>query len=340
MKIIPLFGSGTFHKSAVVTRQKRVNCYYENRPDGDKAKIVLYGTPGMVPSFTIQLPGSEWITIQNITLAGFAPDYYQFTVTGPNNFTVGQTVVISNVMYTGFNVNGTWNVYSATTGSFTFLAHSLGFVHFTYISGGIFLDYTAGSALYSGAIATAMQGTPLALYMVFQVPVSQQIFIAITPIATAAYALSTDIGNTSIAYSPSQVLIVDSAYGYVYTPSTGAFISVNNWPAIGAQTCTYVAGFFIAEQPGTQNFWVSDFQDATTWNLLSFAAAASGPDNIMAVDNLLGNLLIFRYRGCEFWQNLGSAPEPFAPILSAANEYGLAAIFSRQHIDQSMIYLA
>ena len=32
----------------VVTRQRRLNCYYENRADGDKAKIVVYGTPGLV----------------------------------------------------------------------------------------------------------------------------------------------------------------------------------------------------------------------------------------------------------------------------------------------------
>src|SRR5262249_5706221 len=42
----------------------------------------------------------------------------------------------------------------------------------------------------------------------------------------------------------------------------------------------------------------------------------------------------------EFWQNVGAIPQPFAPILSAANEFGLAAIFSRAHVDQSLIFLA
>ncbi len=56
MRIIPLFGSGVYGKSAVVTRQRRVNCYYEMRQDGDKAKVVIYGTPGLVLAFSIPTP--------------------------------------------------------------------------------------------------------------------------------------------------------------------------------------------------------------------------------------------------------------------------------------------
>jgi hypothetical protein len=54
---VPLFGSGVYGKSAVVTRQRRVNCYYETRPDGDKSKVVVYGTPGLVPVMTIGTAG-------------------------------------------------------------------------------------------------------------------------------------------------------------------------------------------------------------------------------------------------------------------------------------------
>jgi hypothetical protein len=56
MQPVPLFGAGVYAKSAVVTRQRRVNCYYENRADGDKAKIVIYGTPGLVKVFSVGSP--------------------------------------------------------------------------------------------------------------------------------------------------------------------------------------------------------------------------------------------------------------------------------------------
>ena len=46
-KTIPLFGVGLQGKSAVVTAQKRQNCYYEIQKENDRTKIAIYGTPGL-----------------------------------------------------------------------------------------------------------------------------------------------------------------------------------------------------------------------------------------------------------------------------------------------------
>lgn len=53
MRVVPLFGSGVYGKSAVVTRQRRINCYYEQRPDGDKSKVAIYGTPGLQLKYNV-----------------------------------------------------------------------------------------------------------------------------------------------------------------------------------------------------------------------------------------------------------------------------------------------
>jgi stabilization protein len=250
MQVVPLFGAGTFHKSAVVTRQKRVNCYYENRKDQDKAKVVIYGTAGLVPQFTVSLA--------------------------------------------------------------------------------------------QGSVIKSLLGTQSSLYLVAQIPVAEQQFMSVSQYGTTLFSanLATDTGNVSMAYSPSQVLVVDSQYGYLYNPSANTFMPINPWQATGAQTCTFVSGFFVAEQPGSNQFWVSNFNDGSTWGPLAFAAASSNSGNIIAVDQLGGNLLPFMQQACEFWQNVGTTPQPFAPILSATNQYGLAAIYSRGHLDQSLIYLA
>jgi hypothetical protein len=47
MKPVQLFGSGVAGKSLPVTAQRRVNCYYEVKQDGDKQGVVVYGTPGL-----------------------------------------------------------------------------------------------------------------------------------------------------------------------------------------------------------------------------------------------------------------------------------------------------
>src|SRR5258706_9457283 len=82
MQPVPLFGSGVFGKSAVVTRQRRVNCYYENRADGDKAKVVVYGTPGLVLMFTTgSLPIRGVLSVNEAQLYGVI--YNQFGMLTP-----------------------------------------------------------------------------------------------------------------------------------------------------------------------------------------------------------------------------------------------------------------
>jgi hypothetical protein len=48
MKSLPLFGQGVTGESAIITAQRRVNCLYEMREDGDKQQIIIRGTPGTI----------------------------------------------------------------------------------------------------------------------------------------------------------------------------------------------------------------------------------------------------------------------------------------------------
>lgn len=243
MKIVPIFGGGTYYKSATVTRQRRLNCYYENRPDQDKSKIAIYGTPGLQLIATVSTP-------LNKPLRAF----------------LGTQTAIYAVAYNKF-------MQLSTT----------------------------GAILYS-------------------------------------YTLTTYVGLVSMVNSSTQGVLVDGGNGYVL--SAGTMSPISMFPATGARTVTFCSGFFVAEQPGTQKFWVSNAFDGTTWNALAFASASSDSDNILAVDQLNGILLIYMQQGMEFWSNQGLSPQPFAPLISAANQLGLAAIFSRVHVNQTIIFLA
>jgi hypothetical protein len=228
----------------VVTAQRRLNCYYDNRPDADKTKVAVYGTPGLVLKFSIasalNLPLRAFLGSQ---VSLYAVSYNQFLSLGPTGATLA---------------SGTLNTFS---------------------------------------------------------------------------------GLVSLAASPTQIVVTDGNTGYLWTVATSTLAPIASFPAIGAMTCTFVSGFFVAEQPGTQVFWVSNSNDGSTWNALAFASASIYSDTILAVDNLLGILVIFSQQHMEFWSNQGLSPEPFVPLISAANEYGLAAIFSRAHVDQTLCFL-
>ena len=77
MKIVPLLGAGTVGKDKFVTAERRLNCYYELRPDADKGQVVVYGTPGLQPLCVI--PGTYGVAAR--AMWGNATSFY--VIAGP-----------------------------------------------------------------------------------------------------------------------------------------------------------------------------------------------------------------------------------------------------------------
>ena len=66
MKRIQLFGVGVLSNSAVISRQRRLNVFFEFRKDGDKQQVVIRGTPGLTAIF--ELPNGPirgWRVVAN-----------------------------------------------------------------------------------------------------------------------------------------------------------------------------------------------------------------------------------------------------------------------------------
>lgn len=53
MKPIPLFGEGIRSISDIVTRQRRVNCFYILRKDSDRSNVIILGSPGSFSAYVL-----------------------------------------------------------------------------------------------------------------------------------------------------------------------------------------------------------------------------------------------------------------------------------------------
>lgn len=105
MKRIQLFGVDTLANSAVISRQRRLNCFFEFRKDGDKQQIVIRGTPGLIG--VLVLPNSPirgWRVVANTlyVVAGI----YLYKVLQNLSYTIVGNFDTNSIANVGISDNG------------------------------------------------------------------------------------------------------------------------------------------------------------------------------------------------------------------------------------------
>lgn len=261
MKPIPLFGESVSAYSQVVSAQRRLNCFYVQRKDGDKNAAILRGTPGI--------------------------EIYAVALGSPIR---------------GFWVQGT-TLY--------------------YVAGSGFYSYTdAGGSVLIGNISSS-----------------------------SGYVSMTDNVN--------QIGIVDGVGLWVYTLRAGSYaqstlndagsfgrVADANFPN-GAQTITFLNGYTMVEVPNSLFVYISApngaTDDMTNWtnvsSLPNYVIKNDSSDPMLAVNAMNGMLVAFGTTSIEYFQNVGTSPNPFARIVGSSQNWGLAALWSRQFIANTIIFL-
>lgn len=151
--------------------------------------------------------------------------------------------------------------------------------------------------------------------------------------------LATSAGRVDITDNGTQIIVVDGTNGYIYNTSTLAFAQITDpdWP--GADTVTFLNGYFIVTKPNTGQFYISGLYDGLSWAALDFATAESNPDNLVRVLADNGQIVLFGPETTEFWSDSGALDFPFARVGAAAIEWGLAARWSLCKFMDSLIFL-
>lgn len=151
--------------------------------------------------------------------------------------------------------------------------------------------------------------------------------------------LLTSAGRVDINDNGTQIIIVDGVNGYIYDTNALTFVQITDvdWP--GADTVTFLNGYFIVTKPNTGQFYISSLYDGLTWNALDFATAESNPDLLVRVMADNGQIILFGPETTEFWSDSGALDFPLARVGAAAIEWGLAARWSLCKFMDSLIFL-
>jgi len=157
--------------------------------------------------------------------------------------------------------------------------------------------------------------------------------------ATEIGTLATSSAYCRMARGRNYLCIVDGTTGYTYDGTTFATITDLDFPSAPSHV-VYKDGFFIVNDVGTDNFYISAIEDPTDWNALDFEAASVQPDNIKGHAATASILYIMGEVTTQLYYNTGNADFPYELMLNATHEVGLAAPDTLAESDDGVFMLA
>lgn len=157
-------------------------------------------------------------------------------------------------------------------------------------------------------------------------------------VVTEVGTLNTSTGRVEIARGRDYLALVDGTNGYSWNDSAFAVISDSDFPD-DATHIRYLDGYFIVNDNGTDDFYISASEDPTSWDPLEFEVASASPDNILAIDEYDRDLYAIGEESTQVYFNSGNADFPFTPYPKAL-ELGVLARYSVIKSPYGLFWLA
>lgn len=312
-------------QSANVDCENSMNLYAEAIEGGasGKAKIVLYGTPGITTFCTLPTSPVRGLWANATRL---------FAVAGSKLYEVNSAGLLIDL--TG-----------ATGTTVTFARGDVGNDGLPiqiFPNGNQILIVSAGVAYCdSGAgpvevsIGTPLSGmmnvTDVAGHPAIGTWVSGDLFDA----GLVGVVITVDGGSRTVA--------TVSNDGLRMTMNGGGILDPQPWsgtPALGAQSGAFLDGYFIVSQPNSRQINFSAINDGTTWDPLDSAQKAAYPDYIQSLLADHEEVWLLGTDTIEVFQNTGAALNPLTRIPGALIHHGSVAQYAPQRLQNGIAWLS
>jgi hypothetical protein len=152
-------------------------------------------------------------------------------------------------------------------------------------------------------------------------------------------SLGSTSGRVGMARGTNQIVIADGANGYVFNTDTDTFAQITSGGWRGSNDVQYLDGYFVFVDPDTEQFYLSQIDDASAFDALDFSSADKQPDNIIAQRVFKGDLYLFGATSCEVWVNNGGPDFPFSRYNATPINVGAAGPFSAIATTDELIWL-
>jgi hypothetical protein len=298
--------------------ESSMNLYAEAIEGGGngKAKVVLYGTPGLTAAFctlaTSPVRGLWANATRLFAVAG--ADLYEVFANGTfvNRSTAFGSLPLAN---DGLPVqifpNG--NQLLIVSGGIAYCDNGAGPVQPSF---GARTGTAHYANLLTGSQLTWVSGDKFDASMVGQ-----------------TFTINTIVCTVTAVYSTTSLLLSINITG----ANPGTFTSTF---AVAASSGAFLDGYFLVAQPNSKQFNFSNINDGTTWDTLDYATKSAYPDNIVALLSDHEEVWIFGSDTAEVWQNTGAALNPFSRIPGALIHHGCVASASPVRLQNGVAWLS
>lgn len=151
---------------------------------------------------------------------------------------------------------------------------------------------------------------------------------------------SSTTGPVSMMDNGLTVVIVDGTpAGYTITLGSNAFGTINDPAFYGATKVDFVDGFFLFNQPGTQEFYIS-LALATSFDPLDIAGKSTYADNLVTLAVMHREIWLIGELTTEVWYNTGASDFTFGRMPGVFIEHGCAAKYSVAKIGLALFWLS
>jgi hypothetical protein len=152
--------------------------------------------------------------------------------------------------------------------------------------------------------------------------------------------LNTTTGPVTMASNGLEVMIVDGTDGYIVTIASDAFAEISDTDFPGAGAVTYQDGYFLVNDPGTGDVYISGSYDGTSWGALDYGTAEAKPDDVSRPFSAYQEVWLFGVDSTEVWYNSGDSDFPFERMAGGVIEHGLKAVHSVSKLDNGIAWLS
>jgi hypothetical protein len=150
--------------------------------------------------------------------------------------------------------------------------------------------------------------------------------------------LNSSLGFVSMSHNPTQLVIVDGPNLYVMPLDTNVLAGYVSAGWDSSKTVSYIDGYSIFVS-GTDQFYLSQIDDARTEDALDFSSADAQPDKVVTALVLHRELLLFGLYTTEVWINSGGASFPFARYNSAQIDVGCVGVRAAIVASDSVLWI-